>query len=187
MERKRLPTKRWVEAGYTEKSEANRRLHNQPDAPISTGDVSRGTSCLSDCDAETLLVDKKKNYRLKLNRGLGHAPVGVSKQGVNGLYDMGANVWEWAKLSSDSRHQATMGGSWWYGNSNAWQITAQPSQNTWLLFILALGALLKTKPKEQIQFRHPPRDINGGCIKVCQTFLVCNSPTTQSIHLLIVS
>ena len=68
---------------------------------------------MSDCDAETLLVDKK-NYRLKLNRGLGHAPVGVSKQGVNGLYDMGANVWEWAKLSSD-RHQATMGGSWWYG------------------------------------------------------------------------
>ena len=51
---------------------------------------------MSDCDAETLLVDKKK-LSPKTKQGLGHAPVGVSKQGVNGLYDMGANVWEWGK------------------------------------------------------------------------------------------
>lgn len=43
-----------------------------------------------------------------------HAPVGTTKRGVNGLWDMGANVWEWA---ADRRGDAalTMGGSWWYG------------------------------------------------------------------------
>ena len=70
---------------------------------------------MSDCDAEIRLAGKKINFGSVLNRGLGHAPVGVSKRGVNGLYDMGANVWEWAKLPSDNGHQATMGGSWWYG------------------------------------------------------------------------
>ena len=50
-----------------------------------------------------------------LKRGFGHAPAGVSKRGVNGLYDMGANVWEWAELANSIGQQATMGGSWWYG------------------------------------------------------------------------
>ena len=114
---KRLPTKReWVEAGYTEKRlKPTDGYVTGKTYPYPTGESPAGANCLSDCDAETLLVDKKKNYHVKLNRGLGHAPVGVSKQGVNGLYDMGANVWEWAKLPSDNGHQATMGGSWWYG------------------------------------------------------------------------
>ena len=115
--RKRLPTKReWVEAGDTEKRvKPTDGYITGRTYPYPTGESPAGANCLSDCDAETLLVDKKKNYHVKLNRGLGHAPVGVSKQGVNGLYDMGANVWEWAKLPSDNGHQATMGGSWWYG------------------------------------------------------------------------
>ena len=83
--------------------------------PYPTGENPIGANCLSDCDSETLFADKKSNFGNVLNRGLGHAPVGVSKRGVNGLYDMGANVWEWAKLPSDNGHQATMGGSWWYG------------------------------------------------------------------------
>ena len=42
------------------------------------------------------------------------APVGATKRGVNGLFDMGANVWEWtATAQGDSRQ--TAGGSWWYG------------------------------------------------------------------------
>ncbi|HEY5720582.1 MAG TPA: formylglycine-generating enzyme family protein [Gammaproteobacteria bacterium] len=43
-----------------------------------------------------------------------HAPVGVTRVGVNGLHDMGANVWEW--LSDTQGDDAlTAGGSWWYG------------------------------------------------------------------------
>lgn len=43
-----------------------------------------------------------------------HAPAGTTKRGVNGLYDMGANVWEW---TADRRGDTalTAGGSWWYG------------------------------------------------------------------------
>jgi formylglycine-generating enzyme required for sulfatase activity len=43
-----------------------------------------------------------------------HVATGTTKQGVNGLYDMGANVWEW--LSDRQGEDAlTAGGSWWYG------------------------------------------------------------------------
>ncbi len=43
-----------------------------------------------------------------------HVPVATTKRGVNGLYDMGANVWEWlADRRGDSA--LTAGGSWWYG------------------------------------------------------------------------
>ncbi|MEI8146868.1 MAG: formylglycine-generating enzyme family protein [Alphaproteobacteria bacterium] len=43
-----------------------------------------------------------------------HVPVGTTKRGINGLYDMGANVWEWV---ADRRGDdaLTAGGSWWYG------------------------------------------------------------------------
>ena len=41
------------------------------------------------------------------------APVTATRAGVNGLHDMGANVWEWA---ADQRgdERRTLGGSWWY-------------------------------------------------------------------------
>ena len=44
------------------------------------------------------------------------APAGSTAPGVNGLFDMGANAWEWA---SDARgaERRTLGGSWWYGAS----------------------------------------------------------------------
>ncbi|MCZ8182680.1 MAG: SUMF1/EgtB/PvdO family nonheme iron enzyme [Beijerinckiaceae bacterium] len=43
-----------------------------------------------------------------------HVPVGTTKRGVNGLHDMGANVWEW--LADRRGDEAlTAGGSWWYG------------------------------------------------------------------------
>lgn len=47
-----------------------------------------------------------------------HVAVGSTKRGVNGLYDMGANVWEWI---ADRRGEdaLTAGSSWWYGPENA--------------------------------------------------------------------
>jgi sulfatase modifying factor 1 len=41
------------------------------------------------------------------------APVTATRAGVNGLHDMGANVWEWAADARGNERQ-TMGGSWWY-------------------------------------------------------------------------
>jgi len=43
-----------------------------------------------------------------------HLRVGTTKQGVNGLYDMGANAWEWV-ADRDGDRAMTAGGSWWYG------------------------------------------------------------------------
>ena len=45
-----------------------------------------------------------------LDRGIGPAPVGSTRRGVNGLYDMGANVWEWVD-SGEGEQKATAGGS----------------------------------------------------------------------------
>lgn len=115
---KRLPTdSEWVNAAYSES-----RL--QPTAPFErgktyhfpTGMKPDGANCLNDCGKTTAL-----DFSQYLNRGIGPAPVGSSALGVNGLYDMGANVWEWTDLggepSKDRSQQGTRGGSWWYGES----------------------------------------------------------------------
>ena len=48
------------------------------------------------------------------NNRTAHVAVGSTIPGVNGLYDMGANVWEWlADRQGDDA--LTAGGSWWYG------------------------------------------------------------------------
>ncbi len=47
-----------------------------------------------------------------------HSTVGSRPPGVNGLHDMGGNVWEW--LADRRGDEAlTAGGSWWYGASQA--------------------------------------------------------------------
>ena len=48
------------------------------------------------------------------NNRTNHTAVASNQPGINGLYDMGANVWEW--LADRQEEKAlTAGGSWWYG------------------------------------------------------------------------
>jgi sulfatase modifying factor 1 len=110
---KRLPTDaEWEKAAFTEH-------RPNPPAPFKTGvtyiyptgDTPEGANCLGDC-GPTPAID----YSAHLDRGIGHAPVGKTRQGVNGLYDMGANVWEWTE-DGGTTEKRTRGGSWWYGSS----------------------------------------------------------------------
>ena len=97
----RLPTKaQWQQAAYTE-----RRM--SPPAPFvkgktypyPTGDTPEGANVEGSADGWPR-----------------HAPVGHTRAGVNGLYDMGANVWEWLADAQEGA-RLTAGGSWWYGPS----------------------------------------------------------------------
>jgi formylglycine-generating enzyme required for sulfatase activity len=108
---KRLPDDaEWVEAAFTERR-ATPPPPFQPGRtyPYPTGDTPQGANCLGDC-GETPALDHSD----VLERGRGHAPAGATRAGVNGLYDMGANVWEWVD-GGDERYKRTRGGSWWYG------------------------------------------------------------------------
>ncbi len=108
---KRLPTDaEWTEAGYTE-----RRTSPPPPFttgktyPYPTGDRPAGANCLRDCGAPPAL-DRSD----RLARGIGHARVGATPPGVNGLFDMGADAWEWVDEAVGGE-RVTRGGSWWYG------------------------------------------------------------------------
>ena len=52
-------------------------------------------------------------------RGRGHTPTRSTRIGVNGLWDMGGNVWEWTDNGGQGVDIArpTRGGSWWYGSA----------------------------------------------------------------------
>jgi sulfatase modifying factor 1 len=109
---KRLPRdKEWAKAAFTE-------FRLNPPLPFvtgvtytyPTGDTPEGANCLNDCGL-TPAID----YSAQLSRGIGHALAGTTKAGVNGLFDMGANVWEWTE-NGGLNEKRTRGGSWWYGS-----------------------------------------------------------------------
>ena len=100
----RLPTgAEWQLAGFTE-------LRDAPPAPWTQGKTYAWSTGDSPQGANTSDADPWPRA----------APAGATKQGVNGLYDMGANVWEWTTHTTDSkgRERRTVGGSWWYGAFN---------------------------------------------------------------------
>ena len=110
---KRLPSEiEWIEAAYTERRLAPKLpfIKNKT-YPYPTGSNPNGANCLSDCG----LVNHV-DYSNHLSRGGGHSLIGTTKAGVNGLFDMGANVWEWVDIHNDE-FKGTKGGSWWYGKT----------------------------------------------------------------------
>ncbi len=77
-------------------------------------------------DAPTDGFEKGRTYAFPVgdapdgmnNNRAWHVAVGSTKRGVNGLQEMGANLWEWM---ADRRgdEALTAGGSWWYGPEQA--------------------------------------------------------------------
>jgi formylglycine-generating enzyme required for sulfatase activity len=112
----RLPTRdEWIEYAYTEmRDDPPPPFVTGKTYPYPTGDSPDGANCLRECGNATGNPRDKIDHSEVLMRGHGHASAGSTAAGVNGVHDMGANVWEWATLG-DGQNQATMGGSWWYG------------------------------------------------------------------------
>lgn len=93
----RLPTaKEWLSAGFTES-------RPQPPQPWIKGKTYEWTTGNTPNGANTSLPDPWPRA----------APAMQTQSGVNGLFNMGGNVWEW---SSDAKGdlRRTLGGSWWY-------------------------------------------------------------------------
>jgi sulfatase modifying factor 1 len=110
---KRLPkASEWRLWAYTEqRSNPPAPFVTGQTYPYPTGNSPQGAHCLGDCGNRTQGV-----AHAQTSRGVGHALTGTSTAGVNGLFDMGGNAWEWATGDNPAAHeQPTLGGSWWYG------------------------------------------------------------------------
>jgi formylglycine-generating enzyme len=115
---KRLPTDaEWLEAAYTERrASPPAGFATGQSYPYPTGSSPQGANCLGDCGS----VNTPAPYAAPTitSRGKGHALTGSTRAGVNGLFEMGANAWEWTSNESVGGTESarpTRGGSWWYG------------------------------------------------------------------------
>lgn len=116
----RLPSDaEWASAAYTEQ-------RAQPPAPfergrsyaLPTGVSPAGAQCLDDCGPQA--QQRAVRHGAALMRGHGHARVASTPAGVNGLFDMGGNAWEWVDDppgAVGNAERRTRGGSWWYGSA----------------------------------------------------------------------
>jgi len=114
----RLPTDaEWVGAAYTEqRASPPAPFVRGRTYPYPTGETPEGAQCLGDCGPAA--KSRAIRHGATLWRGDGHAKAGATREGVNGLFDMGGNAWEWVdeppKAAGDEERR-TRGGSWWYG------------------------------------------------------------------------
>lgn len=87
---------------------------------LPSGSSAEGAQCLDDCGPAAR--QRALSHGARLWRGHGHARAGSTPAGVNGLFEMAGNAWEWvddppnAAPGAEHRHERrTRGGSWWYG------------------------------------------------------------------------
>jgi formylglycine-generating enzyme required for sulfatase activity len=112
----RLPSDaQWLAAAYTETRDApTDGLVKGQRYPYPTGDSPQGAQCLGDCGPQT--SQRAIRHGASLPRGEGHALAGSTRRGVNGLFELGANAWEWVdEPPGAATEKRTRGGSWWYG------------------------------------------------------------------------
>jgi sulfatase modifying factor 1 len=115
---KRLPSdSEWMEAAYIERrAQPPAGFSTGQTYPYPTGSSPQGANCLGDCGP--VATPSAYAHSAVTSRGRGHALTATTRPGVNGLWDMGANAWEWTDNGlPDSSDEArpTRGGSWWYG------------------------------------------------------------------------
>jgi formylglycine-generating enzyme required for sulfatase activity len=108
---KRLPTDaEWTAAAFVEqRSNSPAGFVKGERYPFPGGNTPAVSHCLSGCGDYKGLAPAGA-----LNRGTGHVTAGTTKPGVNGLLDMGGNVWEWTATERNGGF-ITRGASWWYG------------------------------------------------------------------------
>ncbi len=108
----------WTAAAYREQRAAPPAPFTRGRSyPYPTGSTPAGAQCLDDCGSES--ARRSVRHGAALSRGLGHAAVDQTPAGVNGLHDMGANLWEWVDDPpgfAGNAERLTRGGSWWYGS-----------------------------------------------------------------------
>jgi sulfatase modifying factor 1 len=112
-EGKRLPRdSEWVNAAYVEnRTQVPADFISGKRYRYPNGDSARQSHCLEGCSATQGTAPSGALWR-----GTGHVPVMTTRPGVNGLYDMGGNVWEWVD-TGNGEERVTRGGSWWYDAS----------------------------------------------------------------------
>ena len=108
---KRLPKDaEWVQAAYLEqRAQPPAGLRSGQRYPYPHGPSARDSHCLSGCGGYAGRAPAGSLWR-----GVGHVPVMTTPPGVNGLYDMGGNVWEWVD-TGEGHERITRSSSWWYG------------------------------------------------------------------------